>query len=245
MRLRCPRRCRAFADSRRDVASATGAGVTKKLPLAKVYQLLEPGPVVLLTTAHKGRANVMTMSWHMMVEFEPPLVGCVISSANYSFAGLRATKQCVIAVPARPLASKVVKVGSCSGREVDKFATCGLTPMPAEKRISAVATFDRHDWRDASAPAVEELAGFEDCAPVSASEGSWRSCEEPEDSAEGWAGSETSSKSPEKFFSSGWRSEVSEPTGKLDSSRGAGSPPVGDSSPEDATWFSPASAANA
>ena len=53
----------------------------KPLPLSKVYQLLEPGPVVLLTTAHKGRANVMTMSWHMMVEFEPPLVACVVSSA--------------------------------------------------------------------------------------------------------------------------------------------------------------------
>ena len=45
----------------------------KKFPLSKVYQLLEPGPVVLLTTAQKGRANVITMSWHMMVEFEPPL----------------------------------------------------------------------------------------------------------------------------------------------------------------------------
>ena len=105
----------------------------KDLPLADVYRLLEPGPVVLLTTAHKGRANVMTMSWHMMVEFEPPLVGCVVSSANYSFAGLRATKECVIAVPARPLASKVVKVGNCSGRDVEKFARCGLTPVPAER----------------------------------------------------------------------------------------------------------------
>ena len=65
----------------------------KHLPLSKVYQLLEPGPVVLLTTAHRGRANVMTMSWHMMVEFEPPMVACVVSSADYSFAALRATKQ--------------------------------------------------------------------------------------------------------------------------------------------------------
>ena len=54
----------------------------KNLPLSKVYQLLEPGPVVLLTTARKGRANVMTMSWHMMVEFEPPLIACVVSNAN-------------------------------------------------------------------------------------------------------------------------------------------------------------------
>jgi len=66
--------------------------VMKKLPLSKVYQLLEPGPVVLLTTARKGRANVMTMSWHMMVEFEPPLVACVVSSADFSFTALRAPK---------------------------------------------------------------------------------------------------------------------------------------------------------
>ena len=33
----------------------------KDLPLSKVYRLLEPGPVVLLTTARDGRANVMTM----------------------------------------------------------------------------------------------------------------------------------------------------------------------------------------
>ncbi len=100
--------------------------------MAKAYQLLEPGPVVLLTTARKGRANVMTMSWHMMVEFEPPLVACVVSSANYSFAALRATGECVIGVPARKLAAKVVKVGNSSGRDLDKFAAFGLTPLPAE-----------------------------------------------------------------------------------------------------------------
>ena len=105
----------------------------KALPLSKVYQLLEPGPVVLLTTARKGRANVMTMSWHMMVEFEPPLVACVVSSADYSFAALRATGECVIAVPARKLASKVVKVGNSSGRNLDKFTAFGLTPMPADR----------------------------------------------------------------------------------------------------------------
>jgi flavin reductase (DIM6/NTAB) family NADH-FMN oxidoreductase RutF len=104
----------------------------KPLALSKAYQLLEPGPVVLLTTARKGRANVMTMSWHMMVEFEPPLVACAVSSANYSFAALRATGECVIGVPARKLAAKVVKVGNSSGRDLDKFAAFGLTPLPAE-----------------------------------------------------------------------------------------------------------------
>ena len=108
----------------------------KELALAKVYQLLEPGPVVLLTTARRGRANVMTMSWHMMVEFEPPLVACVVSNADYSFALLRATKECVIAIPAAQLAQKVVDVGNCSGREVAKFEKFGLTPLKA-RRVAA------------------------------------------------------------------------------------------------------------
>ena len=52
----------------------------KSFPLSKVYGLLEPGPVVLVTTASKVRTNIMAMSWHMMIDFEPPVVGCVISN---------------------------------------------------------------------------------------------------------------------------------------------------------------------
>jgi hypothetical protein len=92
-----------------------------ELPLSQVYQFLEPGPVVLLTTTQHGRNNVMTMSWHMMVEFVPPLVACVVSSEDYSFAALTAEHECVIAIPAMELAPTVVKVGNTSGRTMDKF----------------------------------------------------------------------------------------------------------------------------
>ena len=102
------------------------------LPLAEVYQLLEPGPVVLLTTRHKGRANVMTMSWHMMVEFTPPRVACVVSAGDFSFQALRATRNCVIAIPSVKLAPQVVAIGNCSGREVDKFESIGVTAVPAQ-----------------------------------------------------------------------------------------------------------------
>jgi len=107
--------------------------VMKALPLSKVYQLLEPGPVVLLTTTYRGRPNVMTLSWHMMVEFEPPLVACVVSDANFSFAALRKTKDCVIAVPGLELAPKVVAIGNCSGRDVQKFERFALTAVPAKQ----------------------------------------------------------------------------------------------------------------
>jgi len=105
----------------------------RKLALSKVYELLEPGPVVLLTTAAKGRANVMTMSWHMMVDFEPPLAACIVSAANFSFAALTKTRQCVIAIPPTRLARKAVQVGNSSGRDTDKFTAFGLTPLPAAR----------------------------------------------------------------------------------------------------------------
>jgi len=107
--------------------------VKRALPLSRVYRVLEPGPVVLLTTARAGRPNVMTMSWHTMMEFEPPLVGCVVSDRNFSYAALRATKECVINVPTVELARKVVGCGNVSGRKVDKFAAFRLTPAPAAR----------------------------------------------------------------------------------------------------------------
>ncbi len=104
----------------------------KELPLSEVYQFIEPGPVVLLTTSHKDRPNVMTMSWHMMVDFTPPLIACVVSAGDFSFAALRATRAGVIAIPDVKLAEKVVGIGNCSGRDTDKFEVFGLTRLPAE-----------------------------------------------------------------------------------------------------------------
>jgi len=101
--------------------------------LSRVYRLLEPGPVVMVTTAQKEQKNVMTMSWHTMMEFEPPLIGCVISNGDYTFNILKATKECVIAIPTVELAAKVVRVGNTSGRDIDKFKTFGLTAIPASQ----------------------------------------------------------------------------------------------------------------
>jgi flavin reductase (DIM6/NTAB) family NADH-FMN oxidoreductase RutF len=103
----------------------------KPLPLSKVYSLLESGPVVLVTTALKGRPNVMTMSWHTMLDFNPPLVGCVISDRNYSFEAVRRTGECVINIPTLKIARQAVACGNVSGKNVDKFSKFGLTPEKA------------------------------------------------------------------------------------------------------------------
>jgi flavin reductase (DIM6/NTAB) family NADH-FMN oxidoreductase RutF len=75
----------------------------------------------------------MPMSWHLMMEFEPPLIGCVLSGRNYTFGLLEASKECVINIPTVEIAKQVVGCGNTSGRKVDKLEKFGLTPTPASK----------------------------------------------------------------------------------------------------------------
>jgi flavin reductase (DIM6/NTAB) family NADH-FMN oxidoreductase RutF len=103
----------------------------RSLPLSKVYGLLETGPVVLVSSAYKNQENIMTMSWHTMMEFEPPLIGCVISNRDYTFDMLKASKQCVINIPTAELAKQVVGCGNTTGEKVDKFKKFNLTPNAA------------------------------------------------------------------------------------------------------------------
>lgn len=105
----------------------------RSFPLSKVYRLLEPGPVVMVTTASKGRTNIMTMSWHTMIDFEPPIVGCVVSERSHTFGVLKATGECVLNIPTVELAPKAVACGNASGRKVDKFKAFGLTAAAASR----------------------------------------------------------------------------------------------------------------
>lgn len=93
----------------------------KDLPVSEVRRYLEPGPIVLVSTAWKGQTNIMTLGWHMMMEFEPSLVGCYIWSENHSHAMVRGSRECVINIPTVNLAEKVVGIGNSSGRDTDKF----------------------------------------------------------------------------------------------------------------------------
>lgn len=105
--------------------------VKQNLALSEVYKMLEPGPVVLVTTAYGDRQNVMPMSWQTMLDFEPPIFCAVISNRNYSFELLKKSKQCVVNIPGAELAPIVVKCGNISGEKIDKFNKLGLTPLPA------------------------------------------------------------------------------------------------------------------
>ena len=103
----------------------------KKLPLHKAFTLLEPGPVVLVTTTYGGKQNIMTISWTMVMDFSPRFA-FYTGSWNHSYKALKKTGECIIAIPTVDLIKKTVQIGSCPGNEADKFKKFKLTPIKAE-----------------------------------------------------------------------------------------------------------------
>jgi len=113
------------------------------VPLDQVRRYLEPGPVLLVSSAHAGERDVMVMGWHTVMEFSPSLVGCVISSANHSYELIRASGECVLNLPTTAQIEQVLGVGSTTGAEIDKFAAFGLTEAPSE-RVGAPSIRECH-----------------------------------------------------------------------------------------------------
>jgi flavin reductase (DIM6/NTAB) family NADH-FMN oxidoreductase RutF len=102
------------------------------LPIGKAFTLIEPGPVVLVTTNDGRRDNVMTISWTMVLDFAAKFA-ITTGAWNYSYAALTKTKECVIAIPTIDLLDTIIGVGTCSGKDTDKFEKFGLTRVSARQ----------------------------------------------------------------------------------------------------------------
>ncbi|MBS0287702.1 MAG: flavin reductase family protein [Proteobacteria bacterium] len=100
----------------------------KRMKLERAFTLIEPGPVVLIATHDGKKQNIMTISWTMVVDFTPKFA-ITTGAWNYSYAALRKTKECTIAIPTLDLLDEVVGVGTSSGADTDKFEKFGLTPL--------------------------------------------------------------------------------------------------------------------
>ncbi len=102
-----------------------------ELELGKAFTLMESGPVVLVTTHDGKKDNIMTISWTMVMDFTP-VFAITTGEWNHSFAALRKNRECVIAIPTVDMLDKVVGIGTCSGKDTDKFAKFKLTPVPGK-----------------------------------------------------------------------------------------------------------------
>lgn len=100
----------------------------RQLKLSKAFTLMEPGPVVLVTTQDGQKDNIMTISWTMVMNFTP-VFAITTGEWNHSFTALKKNRECVIAIPTIDMLDKVVGIGTCSGKDTDKFVDFKLTPV--------------------------------------------------------------------------------------------------------------------
>lgn len=103
----------------------------RSFPIAKTRRHLEPGPIVLVSSAWKGKTNIMTLGWHGMIAYEQ--VVTYIWDANHSYDMIRSSQQCVINVPTADMIETVVGIGNCHGARIDKFEKFDLTAVEAGK----------------------------------------------------------------------------------------------------------------
>lgn len=100
------------------------------LPLSRAFTLIEPGPVVLVTTHDGTKPNIMTITWTMARGFDAEFA-LTTGPWNHSWAALCDRRECVLAIPTAEMIDTVVGIGTCSGADTDKFVRFGLTPLPA------------------------------------------------------------------------------------------------------------------
>ena len=94
--------------------------------LEHASRLLNHGPTVLVTSAHGDRRNVMAAAWSMPVEFSPPRIAIVIDKNTFTRQLIAVSGTFGVCIPGAALADLTFAVGSCSGRDTDKFARFGI-----------------------------------------------------------------------------------------------------------------------
>lgn len=106
------------------------------MPVGEIRRLLEPGPIVLVSSRWQNRNNIMTMGWHCVLEFSPSLIGCMITASNHSFDMIGKSGECVINIPTADMIDTIVGIGNTTGRRINKFRKFNLTPGESQ-HISA------------------------------------------------------------------------------------------------------------
>jgi len=104
----------------------------EQVPVSRAWERKFPEQVVMATTvSSEGRPNIITLGWAMPTSNDPPLCAISIGLTRFSHELLEQVAEFVLAFPAEDMEAAMLLCGTKSGREVDKFAEAGLTPLPA------------------------------------------------------------------------------------------------------------------
>lgn len=99
----------------------------------KPGNMLNPVPAVMVSVTDKeGKLNIITVAWAGTVCTNPPMVSISVRPSRYSYQILEETGEFVINLTNESLVKACDYCGVVSGRDVNKFAKTGLTPIPME-----------------------------------------------------------------------------------------------------------------
>ena len=112
--------------------AASEAGAEAKISLG-AKTIVPPSPVwVIGSYDADGKPNMMTASWVGVCCSDPPCVTVSLREATYSYGNIKHSGAYTVNIPSEELAPVAAFTGRVSGRDRDKFAATGLTPVRSE-----------------------------------------------------------------------------------------------------------------
>lgn len=128
----------------------------ERRPLPLVGRLLQPGPVALLTSRHRGRRNVVPTSWHMPLATNPPFLAVALPQESFSNDLIRAGEEFALNIAPRRLVHHVEYLQAMRGEDIDKFEATQLeTFYPVY--ITAPLITDCVAWVECEVQTVEPI----------------------------------------------------------------------------------------
>ena len=95
--------------------------------------LLFPTPVLMIGTYDEaGKPNLMSAAWGGICCSQPPCISVSLRKATYSYQSIIERKAFTAGIANQSRITEADYVGIVSGRDVDKFAVAGLTPLRSE-----------------------------------------------------------------------------------------------------------------
>jgi flavin reductase (DIM6/NTAB) family NADH-FMN oxidoreductase RutF len=92
-----------------------------------------PTPVFIVGTYDaQGKANGMAVAWGGICCSDPPCVAISLRKATYTYGNLMERKAFTVSIPSVDYMEEADLFGIVSGRDMDKFAVTGLTPVRSD-----------------------------------------------------------------------------------------------------------------
>lgn len=118
---------------KKPLPGAPAKALTGKKRFMKGSVQLAPVPAVLVSCADGETCDLVTVGWTGITCTHPPMTYISLRPERYSYGIIKKTGEFVMNLMPSTLVKELDLCGMKSGRDLDKLAACGLTPLPANR----------------------------------------------------------------------------------------------------------------